>query len=311
MQTIYKEDRPELPVPQWADFFSEAQYSQFINIVGTYFRSKGVPYSIQTGAILRLADKAYGVEKIGLLNLAQTCKRVPSSVWNDMVEKHFEGMRTAAAFEVEFNKKAHDYSFVKEFIAVRLYHNDYVAAIKDGLTIGKQIADNIYAMLVYDFPHSVINVRPEQTIQWDRTNQALFEEGLANVRKKYSFRLTKEPLAEVEIYLVAEDHFYAPNIIFDLEERSEIVSEKGLLVGVPSRHAALIYPINDMQMLTAINRMIPVIHGMCKDGPGSISDKLYWHYQGKFIDLPYTLDEKNIQFYPPPKFVDILNWFGE
>lgn len=307
MQTLYKEDRPELPVPQWADFFSEAQYSQFINTVGAYFRSKGVDYSLHTGAILRLSDKSYGVEKIGLLNLAQTCKRLPSASWGEMVEKHFEGMRVAAEFESEFQKKAHDFEFTKDHIAVRFYHNDYVAAIKDGLTIGKQIADGIYGMLVFDFPHSVINVRPEQTIQWNKTYEELFEQGLENVKNKYLFRLTEERLAEVKVYLIAEDHFYAPNIIFNLPDQQDLSGEYGILLGMPSRHAALMYPIRTAEVLTAINRLIPVIYGMYKDGPGSISDRLYWYYQNRFITLPYTMDEKNIQFFPPEEFVEMLN----
>jgi hypothetical protein len=311
VQTLYKEDRPELPVPQWADFFNEAQYSQFINTVGAYFRSKGVSYSLHTGAIVRLCDKSYGVEKIGLLNLAQTCKRLPSASWSEMVEKHFEGMRIAADFEKEFQKKAHDFSFVKDHIAVRFYHSDYVAAIKDGLTIGKQIAEGIYAMLVFDFPHSVINVRPEQTIQWGKTYEELFEEALENVRKKYSFRLTEERLAEVKVYLIAEDHFYAPNIILKLADHANLVSDRGILLGIPNRHAALMYPVRDAEVLTAVNRLIPVINGMYKDGPGSISDKLYWYHQDRFITLPYTMDEKNIQFYPPEEFVEMLKLMEE
>ena len=307
MQTLYKEDRPELPVPQWADFFSEAQYSQFINTVGAYFRNKGVPYSIHTDAIVRLGDKSYGVEKVGLLNLAQTCKRLPPANWDDMIERHFEGMRIAADFETEFQKKAHDFAYVKDHIAVRIYHSNYVAAIKDGLTIGKQIAEGIYAMLVFDFPHSVINVRPEQTIQWNRTYEELFEEALENVKRKYSFRLTEEGLAEIRIYLIAEDHFYAPNIILHLADHAHLASENGILIGIPNRHAALIYPVRDAEVLTAINRLIPVINGMYKDGPGSISDKLYWYHEGRFITLPYTMDDKNIQFYPPEEFVELLN----
>lgn len=311
MQTLYKEDRPELPVPQWADFFNEAQYSQFINTVGAYFRSRGVPYSLHTGAVVRLSDRTYGVEKIGLLNLAQTCKRLPPANWNEIIEKHFEGMWIAAEFENEFQKKAHDFSFVKDHIAVRFYHNDYVAAIKDGLTIGKPIAEGIYAMLVFDFPHSVINVRPEQTIQWNKTYEQLFEEGLENVRRKYSFRMTEESLAEIKIHLIAEDHFYAPNIILNLADHPRLASEKGILLGIPCRHAALLYPVRGAEVITAINRLIPVISGMYKDGPGSISDRLYWYYQGRYVTLPYTMDEQNIQFYPPESFVEVLNSFEE
>lgn len=293
-------------VPGWADFFSYEQYHGFIQHVLNYFSGKQISYHVREGAILHTDASKQHFGKMGLLNLAQLCRLKPEQEWHNTIRLHFDNLMNATGTERAFSSKAHDFAFAKDHIAVRVYPAEYINAIKDGLIIGRSITDGLYAMLVFDLPDSIVGVRPEQTIQWNMTNQELFELGLDNIRNKYRFRPTPQLLDGVSFHLLMEDHHYAPNILFDLEKMDALKTDYGILVGVPNRHAVLIHPVGDVKVMQAINRMIPAIHGMYKDGPGSISEKLYWLRNGKFIPLPYTIDARNITLDPPESFLNIL-----
>src|SRR5207247_218831 len=142
-------------------------------------------------------------------------------------------------------KKAHDFSFAKAYLGVRLYHNDYVSSLDESTSIGKQFTDDVFALLVFDFPHSVINVKPEQTIQWNKNNEELIEIGLANIKEKYKFNISTQKITDFTIWFVQGDHFFVPNILFDLQNNAKLDGTKGSLIGIPHRHAVLIYPIEN------------------------------------------------------------------
>jgi hypothetical protein len=293
-------------VPAWAGFFRMEEYIRFMECVSDYFNSGNVSYSFKEGAIVNAGMKDSRLEKMGLLNLAQFCRLRPMDEWASMINDHFEGISKAASIEKDFSGRAHDFSCVRDFIGVRVYPEEYVSVLKNGLAVGKQMGDGLYAMLVFDFSECIVNVRPEQTIQWPLGNEELLELGISNTKSKYPLNLSTQDVDGVPIHFVVENHFYAPNILFDLMEEPSAAESKGLLIGMPTRHAALMHRITDWKVLQAIHRMIPAINGMNKDGPGAVSDKLYWLNNSKLTTLPYKLDDQNIHFDPPEDFIALL-----
>ncbi|MET0466222.1 MAG: hypothetical protein ABW007_23890 [Chitinophagaceae bacterium] len=293
-------------VPEWAGLFSRDEYLLFMGYVTNHFHQEDISYSIKEGALLSEGKSGHHSEKMGLLNLAQLCRLRPVQEWGSLVEDHFNGIQKASVFEKQFSVKAHDFNFVRDLIGVKLYPEEYVGAIKNGLTMGKRIAEGLYAMLVFDLPESIVNVRPEQSIQWPLGNEELFDLGIRNVKRKYALDLFEQDVDGIPIHFVVENHFYAPNILFSLLDEEPTEGDKGMLIGLPNRHAALMHRIADWRVLQAIHRMIPAIHGMNKDGPGSVSDKLYWLHNGRMITLPYSLDTENIHFDPPESFIHLL-----
>ncbi|MCG2613863.1 hypothetical protein LZZ85_06205 [Terrimonas sp. NA20] len=293
-------------VPEWAGFFSKEEFVMFMGYVSDYFKGSDVSYAIAEGAVSGPGGNGRSSEKMGLINLAQFCRLQPIEEWGAMISNHFDGIRKAASFEKEFSGKAHDFACVRDLIGVRLYPEEYVSAIKTGLAMGKLMAEGLYALLVFDFPDSIVNIRPEQSIQWPLSTEELFGLGIRNTRKKYPLNLFEQDFDGIPISFVVENHFYAPNILFNFLEEKPDPEYKGMLIGLPNRHAALMHRITDMKVLQAIHRMIPAIYGMNKEGPGSVSDKLYWLHEGEVIVLPYTLDAENIHFDPPENFIALL-----
>ena len=293
-------------IPKWASFFEYKEYSTFMCEIDNYFRSLNIEYELGDGQI-DVQPNDFGFNTLGLINVAQICKQEEKEFYKEVITEHFNSMIKANNFEKEFEKIADNFEEVKKYIGVRLYDNGYVEYVGKENTIGKDFAGNIYSMIVFDFPYSVSSIKPEQTIAWNKTIDELFEIGISNIKSKYPPIVTKEDIGDCKIWFIQGDHFFIPNIVFDIENRKELIGSKGSLIGLPDRHSAIIYPIEDLEVLNAINRLIPIIYGMSQKGPGSLSDNLFWYKDNTFTQLPYKLDENKLNFFPPDSFVEFLN----
>lgn len=304
MFSLFKKNPGKQPVPAWASFFNEKEYGEFLKAVDSYFKEKKISYELENG-VLQAGPNEYGLGTLGLTNVAQVCKQAAGS-YKNIVREHFDTMVRSYQFETKFNKIVHDYDQIKHYIGVRLYPSDY-AEQKEDMVMGKDFAEGIYAMLVFDLPDSVMNIHPEQAEKWGRSFDELFSTGIKNIRDKYPPEINEENFGDFKLRMVHGDHFYAPNIVFELDKQDQLIGTYGSLIAIPHRHAVLIYPIENLGVIKALHGLLPIIHGMYEEGPGSISARLFWYKDGHYEHLYYNIDDKNVQFYPPDVFIELLN----
>lgn len=306
MKSLFKKKTNEIIVPEWASFFDSKEYVLFIEEVENYFKNLNIQYELSDGQVIAGENK-FGFNHLGLLNLAQVCKQEELKYYKEIISRHFNTLIKANQFDKEFEKIANNFEEVKKYVGVRLYDNEYLAAIGKENTIGKDFAGDIYETLIFDFPDSIINIKPEQATAWNKTVEELFEVGIENIKHNYPLTVTKEDFGEFSVWFVDTEHFFAPNIVFDLENRKELIGSKGSLIGLPHRHVAIIYPIENLEVVKAINGLIPTIYGMNQEGPGSLSNNLFWYKDKVFTELPYKVEDNKLQFFPPDNFLELLN----
>jgi hypothetical protein len=306
MSLISPHDHSE--VPKWADFFETEEYRAFDKAVHSYFKSLGKPFKVDDGTVRTnwMANDS-NMQNLGLLNVAQMCKQSKVEEYPEIVRNHFEVMRKSQDFIAGFFDNMNDFEFVKPFIGTRLYHKDHIKSIGQGGVISRAVTEDIIAMLVFDMPQAISSVKPEQTAVWNKTSDELLELGLHNIRENYPFSVTHLD-AKIVLKAVLQDHFFGSNIILDMESHPELIGTHGTLLAVPHRHTSIFHPIEDKSVILAINMMIPMAYGMNHEGPGSISPHLYWYRQGKFVNLPYTVDQQKLSFQPPAEFVAMLDY---
>lgn len=306
MFSLFKKKNNYPEIPKWASAFGEKEYSTFRSELDSYFNKLNVDYKVGEG-VIEISENVFGFGILGLTNVLQFCKQEKPAHYRQIISDHFDSMIRAHKFDDDFNKIVSDFEKVKQYIGVRLYDNEYVANIGQELTIGKNFAGDIYSMIVFDLPDSVINIKPEQTNEWNKTNEELFAIGINNIKAKYPLSISQENFGEFDIWFIQGEHFFTANIVFELENRKELIGSKGSLVGLPHRHSAIIYPIENLETVKAINGIIPTIYGMNQEGPGSLSNKLFWYRDGNYTELPYKLENGKLQFFPPDSFVELLN----
>lgn len=297
-------------VPEWASFFSGKEYSRFNSELISYFDKLNIEYKISDG-IVNVNKEIFGFSNLGLTNVAQVCKQEAIKHYKAIIFDHFDSMLKANEFEIWFSKIVHDFEKVKKYIGVRLYDNEYVSSIGKDLTIGKDFAGNIYSMLVFDLAHSIINVQPGQFAKWNQKFDDVFNLGIRNIMEKYPLEIKKENFKDSYFWFVHAKHFFAPNIVFELPDRSELIGSRGTLIGLPHRHSAIIYPIEDLEIMALINPLLSIIYGMNQEGPGSLSHMLYWYIDGEFIELNCKPEDGKLKFIPPDRFVKMLKTLEE
>jgi len=308
MFSRFKRSKNSVEVPEWASFFNDHQYGKFIKAIDRYFYDNNITYILGDG-MLTAGPNDFGFDKMGLTNVAQVCKLDDPRSYDDTVKRHFDAFVSANAFDKEFKSFSHDFEQVKRYIAVRLYPDDYLPDSAKEVSMFKHFAGDILALLVFDLPDSVKSIRSDTEAKWGKSFEELFEIGLKNVKEKYKAKISKEQFSDFEIWFIQGDHFFTPNIIFDFEQQQELAGPYGSLVGIPHRHAVIIYPIDGIRVVEALNALIPTVYGMNNEGPGSISNHIFWYKDGRYEDLPYEIKDEKIQFYPPEGFIDLLNSF--
>jgi hypothetical protein len=310
MFSIFKKKGDSNDIPNWASFFTIAEYQKFDKEINGYFVRQKIDFSIKDG-IVNVDENDFGFYNLGLTNVAQICKQENQKIYQEIITDHFNSMIRSHSFEKKFNKIADNFEEVKKYIGVRLYDHDYVAHIGKELTLGKDLAGDIYAMLVFDFPDTIANVQPEQIQSWNKSVDELFEIGKKNIRDKYPINFTKEHFGEFSIMFGNADHFFVPNIVFEIEDKPELLGFYGSIIGLPHRHSALIYPIENLEVVKAINGIIPAVYRMNQEGPGSLSNKVFWYFNNTFTELSYNLENNKLQFIPPEIFLEMMNKLEE
>lgn len=305
MFSFFKKNKNDPEVPKWASFFNPKEYSLFLTELDNYFKKANIRYDLLEAQV-SVDENYFERSTLGLLNVAQLCNQHAPEHYRDLITNHFDGLMKGKRFHKDFDKLSKTYEEVKKYIGVRLYNKHTLRNLNEFSFIGKEFAGDIYATIVFDFPDTIRSVQADEAKDWNKTIDELFETGIANIKAKYPVTLTKEQFPDISIWFAQADHFFVPNIVLDIENRGELIGKRGSFIGLPHRHAAIIYPIETVEDAARVSELIPAIYGMNQEGPGSISNNLFWYKDHQFYQIPYEVKGENVVVTPPERFVQML-----
>ena len=294
-------------VPNWASFFSPYQYNHFINKIHKYFNQLNITYTTEDG-VVKIDENKFGFSDLGLSTVAQICNQEKKRNYKIRIKDHFNSMIESKKFKKKFDLIVDNFEEVKKYIGVRLYHNTYVEHVGKKITLGKDLFGDVYGMLVFDLPYTVVGIEHNQIKPWGKSFEELFEIGKQNIKTNYPIKVNPEKFGSFSFIFATSDHFFTPNIVFDLDEKPGLVGSKGSIIGLPHRHSILIYPIENLEVADAMNGLAQATYGMNQEGPGSLTNKLFWYYNNTFTKIPYEFNkEGGLSFKPPATFINLLN----
>lgn len=293
------------PTPAWASFFTADEYNQFIKTLGNYWDQSNIAYTLK--------DSVITTDELGSVNFiacAHACKQHPYSEWENIITNYFNYRKQAYEFEAQFFQKVHDFSYVEPYIGVHLFHKDFLSQLSDDMRICKSVANDLVAILIFNLPYGMKLVEPVETIQWNKTNEELYEIGLANIRKKYVDNITRRDFDEHKVWFIDGDHPFVSNKMLELHLHPELIGTYGSLVSIPYINGMIVYPIEDKKMLDMIEPFIFITRNMYELNKDvqPISESIYWYHNQAIIHLPYTViaDSMKINFTPPKEFNDMV-----
>lgn len=297
----------QLP-PERFSFMSQKEQIEFQKDLSEYLKSSYPEFKINFSK-----GVVYGSDKTeyGLDNLAQSYHIEPFKTRKDIIKNHFEGVINSGKEREELTKKIKDFNSVKEYISVRIYSQDYIDQMKNGLIYREDIPE-VKSVLVFDLPSIAINIKPEEAKIWGISESELFELGINNSITKYKVEISKNRVDDdISVWLLASDSIFTANNALSLEKNNELIGKYGSLIILPNRHAVIVYPIEDINVIKAVNKIAFLAKMMYEEGPGSLTSNLYWYRKGKFINLPYKIENKKLDFFPPEEFLELLNGLAE
>jgi hypothetical protein len=290
--------------PHWSALFTESQIERFNQAVLTYFESQGIPITLENGVV---TAERQGLGPFGLQNLAQLCAQAPEEKWQAIVNAHFDNLRRGQVEAAEISAQIADFDKIKSHLAVRIYPQDTFEETAREDMIFRQDLEGTLTVLVFDLPSTIRTVSRQLTSDWHRSDDELFQIGIENLRQNIEVDHERVMMSE-DLYLNAYigDGYYVAAYSLMLDQFTTGLGKYGALVGIPHRHIFLTFPINDIQVLQAINGFLMALPKLFEEGPGSITPNLYWYHQGKFLQLPYAYHEDEIRFSPPQAFLELI-----
>jgi hypothetical protein len=289
------------PVPEWAAFFTADEYTAFLDIVRADLDRNGVQYAVGDGFI-----QVTGTEQqLGLSNLAQLAHATDRSDWPELVAGHFANLRATTGRDLD--ALGDDFEAVRSMLRVRLLADESMGGMRlDEMGGSRAFAPGILMTLVYDFPDSTASVPPNHVEGWPLDTDAVWQIATDNVGLEPQPTRQEVPAQGSVFTMAIDDSFYVATRALRLVDEVPPGTTDAVFA-VPNRHMLLWHAIRDVSVVGAMQAMIQVTSKAFLDGPGSISNQLYWWHDGNVVHLPVNADGNRIAFAPPDEFVALLN----
>jgi hypothetical protein len=284
-------------LPEWAGFFkSTAQLERFEKLIERDFKGRGMRVAIEDGRVIPV--KPSGPERWGLSNLGQSCAAAQPAEWAGLIARHFDAILAVQRDEELSLAEA------AERVMIRLWdERDLPPNVP---WVGRDDIPGIRTVLCIDAEKSIRSVKREELDAWGVEAAELFMQALVNLRERIHPQVESlEPECPVRV-ISSEDGFYGGSLTVELERFSKHFGRYGAIVSIPTRAAVLLAPFNDTGVIQSIQEMIAMTAGLYRDGPGSVSPRVYWYYRKRWREIPYDMGDR-LEVNPPPELVEVLN----
>jgi hypothetical protein len=294
-------------IPQWASPLGFERYDEFISLIRDYFADRNLNIVLdEEQGIVHPIDKTIELAStFGLQNLMQVCLQTDQRKWRRAVKMHFDSILDASEEVNALTINMSRFSDIAELLRARIYPDNIRSHYAELVT--RPGPDGTLEVLAIDLPTTVRTVAKSEAIAWGLNFDELFKIGRKNLVK--AGLLGKRVIMlnqSVPLILYSGDSFYAASHMFILDQYLPDDLVHGALIGIPKRDVMLVHHIRNAGVFEAIPAMVQVIFSMYRDGPGSISNYLYWLNDGKMTRLPAEITDGELSFSPPSEFMEVL-----
>jgi hypothetical protein len=287
----------ELPSPAWASFFSTRQNSRFLDQLRDQLAKMGATSTIEHGNVSVISG--HSAHQIPLMRFAEACRGKDEAEWGSILRTEL------AQVLVDFGSvEVIEFERVKDSLRLQL---GAPTGLPDGATVGREDLPGIRTILVVDSPHVIRTIQPAEAAAWHRPVEELFQIASDHLRGIPPAAIEEIELNEklTAMAITGDSPFVAAQALL-LHENPKLLAPAGSIVAVPSQHILLVHPIISSAAQEALLPMAWIATRRWHEGPGSISPRLYWYTNGRFVHLPYELNGEKFSLHPPGEFAAML-----
>lgn len=293
-------------------FASAEDGERFLAAVFADFERRKMPFKFEDGYIVpRTPAGSPGHDmSYGLTNLAQVCAAAGEKKWGAAIRKHFDGLFAAEMKHEAMLKDLEDYAKVRTKLVVRVF--DAEDAAQEGLKlVTMKIAPGLVGALCIDLPEVTRSVSPETVRKWKKSATMLFAEAMDNVERMSKAKLELLPreddgVVKSPLYGVVGKTIYTAALAMRISSFKKAAGKHGTIVGVPTRDSLILAPFDDETIVPTISDVMFIAAGMHREGPGSVTPRVFLVQDSVWTEVPYTLDEGGLEVRPPKVLVKAL-----
>jgi hypothetical protein len=288
--------------PAWASFMTGVQYASFETVLHADLRARGWRFEQREDGLF--VDRG-GEQPVvyGLTNIAQLCAAIEPADWATAVRDHFDHIASGPGDRDEGMTWADVASLVKPRV--------YPAAFAQHMDLPPfPMCPELAAAIAIDYPTTVVTPQRDAASDWPASDE-VFATALANLRREGLSGPESVDVGGASVLFFMGDSFFTAGHLLRLREFPEMAGREHALVAVPTRHALVLHPIEDLRVLKVVGPMAAIAGKACESGPGSIVPDLFWWHGGALTRIPVILHGERTNVIPPDAFVELLNSLPE
>ncbi len=287
----------------------------FRALVRDYFRRHGLAATVERDHVLA-RDVNGRQRRFDVPGLDRVVCELRREQWPRFVETVFELLLSEPGGKGPAGRSLEE---VRGALAIQLFDAAALDEAEREASIYADELPGLLSTLVYRARGRTVRVRPEMVEGWGVSAEEAFALGLANLRRLAPPATKVELAPGVEgLRWLSDDELAAAHALLLADEPRcsgrygavLAVPRGGLLVACPLRPL----PAAETAYAGALMGLITCIMESERDGHALLSRRLYWHRDGRFVELPYQVRQEGgepiVGLYPPEEFLAALAELG-
>ncbi len=290
--------------PDWAaPLETPERFRSVMNLIDGYFHQQGVKANITPDGVQVGGKKGH---TFGYQNLFQSCAGIDAVLMRQRVIEHFDALQRNLQGSEAFQKQLEDWSFAKDRLRLRLWDETYFDRRIQG--IWRKDIPGLLTVLSIDSPDAVMTAAADLPAHWKIQVDELYAIALANsLAELCPGRHAMDETRPDGPVIYDDKSFCFTSLVLDASRLQEFCGVHGAFIALPIRHIILTAPFQTLENLNDVG----VLHRFClamhKEGPGSLSERVWWVKDGAWIEIEITIRDGQQHVKAPDKLMDYLN----
>ncbi len=289
--------------PEWAlPLGTPERFRSFMNLIDGYFRQKGLKFEIAPDGVRTSEPESV----FGYDNLLQRCADLDAVAMRQQVTGHFDSLMRGFLDSDGLAVQLQDWNFAKDRLRIRLW--DELHFHKQVRGVVRKDVPGLLSVLSIDTPDSIMTAGEDLHKHWNIEIDELFRIALANSLAEFNpdRHLFQSERPDGPFALEDQSLCFA-SLVLDRAKLQELCGKHGMFIALPIRNTILVAPFVTMEVLNDLNVMYGLCVGMHKKGPGSLSERVWWVKDGRWIQIDISIRDKKMIVQPPDELVEYLN----
>ena len=289
---------------------TDKDYNNFINVVKKELKEIHIQnyeeHFKEQYFIIKEENDYFDVgTEVGLTNLYNICSQNDKSQWKNIIKNHFSQVKISRDEEKAILPKLEKFETGKEYLKLRIYPIDYKDQISKS-SIFESSMDDYISVVVIDFPSTIKNLTKEYLEKWNLSEKEILE-----IAKENTLKNNKEEFEEYKIsdtfsvsVMLSDTNIFVTSSIYDLNKKYNSISKYGAFVAIPNRYGIILKNINKETINNDIVQMMGLVNYMYQQGPGSITNTIYWFDGKHFFKVIHNPSKGMLKL--PDELIEIL-----